>query len=417
MVNVPLAREVHPDFCDRPVVPTDRIGSLDVLRGVAVLGILVMNIQSFAMVLAAYSNPHALGRIIGIDYAVWLIGYLLFDTKFMSIFSMLFGAGILLMSERWEAKGHSAVKIHYRRMAILLMVGMIHAYLVWFGDILFHYALCGMVVYPLRRLGPGWLLTIAFALLFFAFGFSLLDYALPSYGSSENYDRALYNWQPTDEQVAYEQALLRGSWWQVFKFRVPIALFLQFIAFPFGLGQQILGLMLIGMTLMKWKVMTGERSSRFYVLMIGIGLAISLPALVWDVSWKEAAGWEMTRVKGLSGAVNHWASLPMALAWIGVVMLWFRCGWLSRVAGVFAAVGRMAFTNYLMQSVLCTFFFYGWGLGYFGYLSRVEQVVVLISVWALQLMWSPFWLKWFKYGPMEWAWRCLTYWRLQSIRR
>jgi uncharacterized protein len=136
------------------VPETERIVAIDVLRGFALLGILVMNVQIFAMIDAAYENPTAYGNLEGANYAVWLLSHILADQKFMTIFSMLFGAGIVLMAGRQETAGHWPAAVHYRRMGVLALFGLAHAYLLWFGDILFSYAICGMIVYPLRKLRP-----------------------------------------------------------------------------------------------------------------------------------------------------------------------------------------------------------------------------------------------------------------------
>ena len=140
-----------------PVLENARIDSIDVLRGFTLLGILVMNIQLFAMPDAAYSNPTAYGNLEGANLYVWIAGRLLADQKFMTVFSMLFGAGIVLMAARMEEGGATA-RVHYRRMGWLLLMGLLHAHLLWVGDILFLYAVCGMLVYPLRRQSPGLLL-------------------------------------------------------------------------------------------------------------------------------------------------------------------------------------------------------------------------------------------------------------------
>ena len=145
-----------------PVAETARIDSIDVLRGFALLGILVMNVQLFAMPEAAYYNPTAYGDLEGANLYVWLGGRLLADQKFMTIFSMLFGAGIVLMTTRAEARGETH-RVHYRRMGWLALIGLLHAHLLWAGDILFLYAVCGMLVYPFRGLSPGRLLVVGTA--------------------------------------------------------------------------------------------------------------------------------------------------------------------------------------------------------------------------------------------------------------
>ena len=143
-----------------PTAQSERILSLDVLRGFVVLGILVMNIQHFSMIGAAYFNPSAYGDLTGLNYLVWLLSHLLADMKFMSIFSMLFGAGIVLMAERLEAKGRRPAAVHYRRTLILLLFGIAHAWLIWTGDILYSYAMCGLLVYLFRKKQPKTLIIL-----------------------------------------------------------------------------------------------------------------------------------------------------------------------------------------------------------------------------------------------------------------
>jgi uncharacterized protein len=169
----PLESPEHPARgVGGPVSEPERIGSLDVLRGFAVLGILGMNIQSFAMIGKAYVNPNTYGDMSGANYWVWLLSHIFFDQKFMTIFSMLFGAGIVLMTQRQEASTGKSAKVHYRRMAILLIFGLIHAYVIWYGDILFTYALCGMVAYLFRRRRPWLLITLGILLIAVHSGFN-----------------------------------------------------------------------------------------------------------------------------------------------------------------------------------------------------------------------------------------------------
>jgi len=150
----------QPDTKHAPVAETERIASIDVLRGVALLGILIINIPLFSMVEAVLFNPTAFGDFTGANRVVWILSYLFGDQKFMTLFSMLFGAGIVLMAERAESKGLRPAGLHYRRMLWLMVIGCLHGYLLWFGDILYLYGLCGLVVYLFRRLSPGWLIPL-----------------------------------------------------------------------------------------------------------------------------------------------------------------------------------------------------------------------------------------------------------------
>ena len=195
-----------------PVAEAGRIDSLDVLRGVAVLGILVLNVQAFAMPWAAYFNPTAYGDLEGANLYVWVAGRMLADQKFMTIFSMLFGASIVLMTDRAEGQG-DARRVHYRRMGWLLVIGLVHAHLLWSGDILFLYAVCGMLVYPLRRQPPGRLLVLGVALLAIASAYSVgTGLSLPYWTEEARSVFTQEVWQPTPEMIEAELATYRGGW-------------------------------------------------------------------------------------------------------------------------------------------------------------------------------------------------------------
>ena len=179
-----------------PIPEPQRLESIDVLRGVAVLGILLMNIQSFSMIGAAYMNPTAHGDLGGADGAVWYACHLLADQKFMTIFSMLFGAGIIVMTGRRERAGEASAGVHYRRMAWLALFGLAHAYLLWYGDILFSYAACGVVVYPFRRLPPAALIALGLCSVAVASLISLASGLSMPFWQPEQVTQLAAGWQP-----------------------------------------------------------------------------------------------------------------------------------------------------------------------------------------------------------------------------
>jgi len=253
-----------------------------VLRGFALLGILVVNIQSFSMVSAAYLNPTAYGDLTGINYAVWLFTYTLFDSKFMTIFSMLFGAGIVLIAERAEARGRSAAGLHYRRVLWLILFGLLHAHLLWFGDILFLYGICGLIVYCFRKLKPIWLLVIGIAMLTTASAISLFSGWSMSYWPQEALSQFTRDWQPPKDMIAAELATYRGGWIGQMSHRVPSALaFETFILLIWGFWRAG-GLMLVGMALFKQGVFSAQRSTRYYVTWVVIGALVGIPV---DTAW------------------------------------------------------------------------------------------------------------------------------------
>ena len=399
-----------------PAASGARIDAIDVLRGFALLGILVMNVQAFAMPQAAYFNPTAYGDLEGANLHVWLAGRMLADQKFMTIFSMLFGAGIALMAGRAEARGGGR-RTHYRRMAWLAVIGLLHAHLLWAGDVLFLYAVCGMLVYPLRRQPPGRLLALGAASLAVASAWSVgTGLSLPYWPEEERAALAAELWRPTPELLEAQLAAFRGGWLAQQPVRSAGALaFETLLLITWGLWRAG-GLMLIGMALFRLDVFSARRSARFYAALIAVAAAAGLPLTAWGVALDFERGWPLWSFF-VGVQFNYWPSIAVSLGYVGLVMLACRTAALRRFTRPFAAVGRTALTNYLLQTVLCTTVFYGHGLGWFGSVDRLGQMGVAAGVWAVQLAVSPLWLRRFRFGPAEWAWRSLTYGTRLPIRR
>ncbi len=406
---------------DPPAKPTEvgsRIKSLDVLRGFALLGILVMNIQLFAMPIAAYGNPTAWGDLSGINLGVWTLSQLLASQKFLTLFSLLFGAGICLFADRIEARGGRPAVWHYRRMGWLLAFGLAHAYLLWVGDILVPYAVCGCLVYLARRWRPRTLLVAGSALfsvtslVFLLVGAALLVPGLPEEVTQE----VEMEWAPDSSALDAEIAAYRGGWSGQQPLRMEQALGIHLGTVPFFVLWFCGGLMLIGMALYKWGVLSAAKDDRFYRRLTAVGLLAGAPLVAFGIWWNFAGDWSWQRSMFFGELFNTWGCVPMALGYLGLVMLAVRRGILPDLQARLAAVGRMAFTNYLLQTVLCTSIFYGHGLGLYGRVERYQQLLVVFAVWALQLWLSPIWLRRFSYGPLEWAWRTLTYGRLPRMR-
>ena len=399
-----------------PVAQDARIDSIDVLRGFALLGILIMNIQLFAMPGAAYFNPTAYGDLSGANLYVWLGSRLLADQKFMTIFSMLFGAGIVLMATRAEGSG-DAGRVHYRRMGWLALIGLAHAHLLWAGDILFLYAVCGMFVYSLRRLSPGPLLVAGTAIVGVASAVYFVGGASMPYWPEEAVTSfTTQEWQPAQPVIDAEVAAYRGGWLEQLPVRSGTALAFETVVLLLWGGWRAGGLMLIGMALFKLGVFSAQRSRRFYGALIAAALLLAIPLEAYGVVLDFRYGWApWSFFQGEQ--FNYWPSVAVSLGYVGLVMLACRTASLRRATRPFAAVGQMALTNYLLQTVICTTIFYGHGLGLFGSVDRLGQFGVVMAVWIVQLIVSPLWLRRFRFGPAEWVWRSLAYGVRQPLRR
>jgi len=400
-----------------PIDPDQRLESLDLLRGVAVLGILIMNIQSFAMIQAAYFNPTAYGDLSGINRWVWIMSHVFGDQKFLSIFSMLFGAGVLLMSGRLERQGQRPAPLHYRRMAWLLVIGLCHGYLLWHGDILVSYAILGSVAYLFRKLRPRTLLITGLVVIAVSSVLSLLGAWSMQFWDAAALEQNRQWWAPGAEAVARELAAFRGGWLAQMSERLRATLFFQTVGFFFFTSWRAGGLMIVGLALMKWGVLSGERSARWYRWLLVTGFGLGIPVVTYGVVANFEAGWTLEYSWMLGSQYNYWGSLAIAGGIIGAVMLLHRSGALSALRNALSATGRMAFSNYLLQTLVCATLFYGHGLGLFGSVERWGQILIVAGLWIVALVVSPLWLGKFRYGPVEWLWRSLTYWSLQPMRR
>ena len=401
----------------KPTIESNRIASIDVLRGLAMLGILVLNIQIFAMPFESYGNAFGFGDVDGSNYWVFTLSMVLADMKFMAIFSMLFGAGMVLFIERLLETGRPAYAIHYRRMAWLLVIGLLHAYLIWYGDILVGYAICGMVLVWFRRL-PAWaLLLIGLLLLAVCSAFMLGSGGLMLKYAPEKFALAAIGSADMQESIQWQMESYRGQWSDQLGHRGMVSLMMQTLGFFFFIFWRAGGLMLIGMALYRWGVFSARRSNGFYLALLAAGVLIGIPLCTLGVQAGWSVDWNPLKVKFLTSHLNYWGSIFVALGWVAVIMLLVRSGMLQWLQHGLASVGRMALSNYLLQSILCTLIFYGHGLGQFGTWDRTEQMLLVGGLTVCQLIWSPMWLSTFRFGPAEWLWRTLTYWRLQPMRR
>ena len=404
----------------------NRIASLDVIRGVAVLGILAANIAAFGLPAPAYFSPAALGRPGVADLIAWGLTFVVVEGKMRGLFTLLFGASMLLVVERAEASGDNPAKVHYARMAWLFAFGMVHLYLFWWGDILTHYALVGCIAYAFRHLRVRWLITLATAVLalqtveFAAIAADLFarhaaaaaPHAPPS---------AVAAWQalaspfgrPTAVEIAREVSSARGCYagllaWRWDNNTDPLTFL------PAG-GLETLGYMLLGMAGLRSGFLRGDWDARRYARIAIATLAVTLPLSLLLAGADVLSAFDPRMVFLAALTIATPLHIPMVIGYAALIIALARRGgaWTARVG----AAGRMAFTNYLGTTLICTTLFYGYGLGLFDRIGRAQLYAVVLSVWAAILMASRPWLARFRYGPLEWLWRSLSRLAWQPMRR
>ncbi|TPE63947.1 DUF418 domain-containing protein [Sandaracinobacter neustonicus] len=395
------------------------------MRGVAVLGILVMNIIGMAFAGAAYLNPIYTGGNEPVNIALWAVAYVAVDGKMRALFAMLFGASLLLMAEGGPPE--RATARHVARMAVLFLFGMVHASLLWSGDILLPFALVGLAIWPLRnqpvqRLFLMGVIALGLqAAITATFGMQALQVQAAVQGPNPS-PAALEAWEslrsatysPPDA-VAEETAMYRGSLSDILNIRHQSVLFARFFLLPFTFFAESVGLMLIGMGLYRLGWWQGGFSSAHYRR-----LAARLIPLGWALG--GVLGWLFAR-SGFSAisfyftdAVRVFVAPMLSLGYAAALIALVQSGALPGLVRRLAACGRMALSNYLAASILGNLIFTGIGLGLYGQLSRLAVMGVVLAIWALQLGWSRPWLEHFRYGPFEWLWRSLARWQRQPMK-
>jgi uncharacterized protein len=413
----------------QPAPMDSRHLSLDVVRGIAVMGILLMNIVAFAMPFQAYVNPLAYGEAGPADIAVWATNFVIADGKMRGLFSVLFGASMLLVVDRATAKGESGGLVHYQRMTWLLLFGVIHAYGIWFGDILMLYSVVGMIAFFFRRMEAHKLLALGLVLIgaqaamvgTLTYGVWALSQAAAAPGASAE---TVQTWAafagvlgplPPDE-LARNLALYRGDYAGILGQRLGPEFWQPIVANSLA-APETLGLMLAGMAGLKSGFLTGKWEAAAYARIARIGYSVGLPLQIVLALLLMRAGFDPVAIFLYDSTLQVLANPPVVAAHAALILFWVKTAQGSALMARIAAAGRAAFTNYLGTSLVCTTLFYGYGFGLYGVLDRWALYIVVAGVWIVMLLWSKPWLDRFRYGPLEWLWRSLARRKLQPMRK
>ncbi len=386
-------------------MPADRVVALDHIRGLAILGILAVNAIAFAQPMAVYSTPTLSPIPLSPDdIGLWWVVEVFFRDKFVTTFTMLFGISVFLVGRGQDAGVPAYRTPLFRRLAWLVVFGLIHGALIWHGDILLAYAVTGFVFWPWRNAAPR--LLIGWGLFLFLAGSAIL--LVPMIALDPNST-------PQSEDVIAVVTAMRGD----------------FIASLGGNASEwastivpelidflptTLGLMMLGAGLFRAGVLDGRVRPRLYLGLMGAA-ALSLVAIALQASQITASNFKYPELFGVYQIANTVLCLPVALGYAGGLILAGRTLIGRILLYPLACAGRMAFTNYLTQSLVMTVIFYGGrGPTHFGEMNDAALLPIVVTIWIVQLIASTVWMSLFRYGPFEWGWRCLTFGRWVSIR-
>jgi uncharacterized protein len=400
--------------------------SLDALRGFAVMAILAMNIIGFALPEWAYVSPGIYGGETLADRISWFFSFILVDGKMRGLFSLLFGASMMLIIERAEAKQQSPAKIHYARMFWLALFGVAHFFLIWWGDILFLYAVIGCLAFLVHHWEANRL--IKWALIVYGLGCLLfigqfgalqfLQWAAVQPGADPEIVRSYRDVMANDRlsvDVTKELALHRGGWAGIVS--AKLAEWHDLFGLLFQSITETLPLMMLGMAMKKNGFLSGEWAAADYRRWANRLLLPGLLLAALAGTWAWASDFNLITTLAVFLGWSMPPRLMLTIAYAALLILLIRklsgTALLDRVA----AAGRAAFTNYLGTSIVMTTIFYGYGLGLYGHVSRPALWLFVLGAWALMLLWSKPWLDRFHYGPLEWLWRSLARMELQAFRK
>ncbi len=442
-----------------PVPETQRLATLDLLRGFALFGIFMVNMQFFTMVFSEMIRPGVYDDGPVIDVLVWGFVKTFFEYKFISLFSLLFGAGMVVQMTRAETAGRPFVRTYLRRIGVLAVIGLIHGFLLWYGDILFVYALVGTALLLARKWRPRTLFITAGTIIAFFFAAQLaiaigvivvavtggfgdngdaeqppvvevvqdrLEPEPPIWSEKNPKLAGRFPWMAamfdskfdaTSERwvIAETTAYKEGPLTEAFAFRALTYTLLVVVSF-FTYGWRVLATFLIGAALMKLGIFASS-AGRWHRRLFFIGMGLGVPAELANAWLTYVAAGDNTGLLLFGAALHEPGSLLMCLGFVGGAGMVVSSGIMPRLVRAISAVGRLALSNYLLQTVVATFLMYSWGLGYFGDVPRPWQIALVLAIYALQIPLSVLWLRYFTIGPMEWIWRSLTYMKRQPMRR
>lgn len=429
----------------KPVSTAERIKTVDIVRGVALLGILLMNIPGFGIHWSVYpriaEGPHNTA-----DYYTLATIETFFSGTMRGLFSMLFGAGMILftMNKKDIPGGVTVAEFYYRRLLWLVLFGVINAYvLLWPGDILYYYGLAGMLLFPFRKMTAKWLLALGVVCIIIGalktqWWYNEMADTRKGYKEAiaaekagkpltddQKQDKTAWlemekNRKPNPEQVNEAVTKMHSGYGTIFNYFIPRNSNSETWGAYHGVWDS-LSMMFIGMGLFVLGFFSNKVRTSTYIMALAVGYGLGIP-IGWIMFKHGAIPFNLTLGTYIDRySVPHWVlydlrRVLLCLGHASLILLVFRSKIIPWLMKGLASVGQMAFTNYLMQSIICTLIFYGYGLNNYNNLAFHELYYVVAGIWIFQIIFSAIWLQYFRFGPFEWVWRSLTYWRRQPMK-
>jgi uncharacterized protein len=428
-----------------PLSESERITIIDSLRGIALLGILMMNIPFFGYPVVQATNPMIANELGTINFQVWYFVEGFLEGSQRALFSMLFGCGVIVFTTRLEKRvnGIMPAELFLRRQLWLLVFGLFNAFvLLWSGDILYHYAILGIVLFAFRRMKPSYLIIAAIVCLVLQTGrenrdlykdkstiekgeaVAAIDTTKTKLNDKQKAQLEGMNGFKNNQKLEKKQKrakeaieAVRGSYAELYDHNSNESVWME-TDFLYFNPWDILIFMFLGLAFFKMGLMQGDHPMKTYLIIAVIGLGVG--GILSYLRLKPLIEMQFNFFDYTRDASFTLYEIPRTFRSIGIfglIMVLYKTGLFNWLFALVRPVGQMAFTNYLMQSFICGLIFYGIGFGLYGQLQRYELYYIVAGVWLFQIIASHIWLRYYRFGPMEWIWRSLTYWKLQPFKK
>ena len=408
-----------------PVKINERETFMDVLRGFAILGIFIANLNGLSWY--GFNEPGVSADMLmpEWDHKMKFLHHMFIEGKFYSIFSFIYGWGIALQLRNSESKGINPAAFISRRLMIMLFLGAFHLML-WPGDIVFLYGMLGFILLPLRRFSNKTLLITGIGLLLLPILLYWLKMKFPVLNAPTEFlyhlgDKVDSKLTGVTSEETFKEYIKNANWFDVFKGDIGGFFFRYGDLFFQSRFPKVLGMMLIGLVAGRsefYKHIDQHKKLLYYIIAFGIIIALPANYLLAGYMEDKTGAYYTFKMSGLYRTISYAIGVaPLAAAYIALFMLAFQNSVLKSVMSVMAPVGKMAFTNYIMHTLIGNFVFLNAGLGYMGSVGPVYYTLFALLVFAFQVIFSTIWLTYFNYGPIEWLWRSATYKKWQRMRK